>query len=331
MGVKPLKVLITGAAGYIGSVVTREVVKEANLAIAFDNLTKGHRQAVGPGVELVPGDLTDRESLERVFQSHKIDAVIHLAAESVVASSTSDPGRFFQVNTVGGLNLLEFMMKHGVSRLIFSSSAAVYGNPTKQPIAEDDPKLPINPYGESKLMFERILDWYGRAHGLQFVILRYFNAAGASRDLGEDHDPETHLIPNVLKAALGQREEIRIFGNDYPTEDGSCVRDYVHVLDIARAHIIPLKSAEKNRANKAFNLGSNQGHSVFEVVETARRVTGREIKTKLYPRRPGDPAVLIADAKLAKSELGWQPEFSNLEDIIESAWQWQLAHPHGYR
>ena len=326
-----MNVLVTGAAGYIGSVVSREIIREGNFVVAFDNLASGHRQAISLEAKFVHGDLADRDKLDDLFRRYRIDVVIHLAAESIVTRSTIDPGRFFHVNITCGLNLLEAMIKIGVFRFIFSSTAAVYGNPEKHPINENDPKRPINPYGESKLMFERILHWYGRAYGLKFISLRYFNAAGASEDLGEDHNPETHLIPNVLKVALGQKKQIHVFGTDYSTKDGSCIRDYVHVLDIAKAHTIPLKFPEKNEVNKAYNLGNSKGYSVFEVIETARKITGKEIQTKLCPRRQGDPAVLVANSNLAESELGWQPEFSNLETIIESAWQWQKTHQHGYQ
>ena len=330
-----MNVLVTGAAGYIGSVVTGEVVREGNFVVAFDSLARGHRQAISPEIEFVHSDLADQEKLDELFRScridsYRIDVVIHLAAESAVTHSSIDLGRFFYSNITYGLNLLEAMIRNGVFRFIFSSTAAVYGNTIKQPINEDDLKRPINPYGESKLIFERILHWYGHAYGLKFISLRYFNAAGATENIGEDHDPETHLIPNILKVALGQKNEVHVFGTDYPTKDGSCIRDYVHVLDIAKAHIIPLKFPEKNEVNKAYNLGNSGGYSVLEVIEVARKITGTEIPVKVYPRRQGDPSVLVANSSLARSELGWQPEFSNLETIIDSAWQWQMKHPRGY-
>lgn len=326
-----MNILVTGSAGYIGSIVTEEIIREGNFVVALDNLKQGHREAVSPEVAFVHADLADLEKLDEVFRRYQIDVVIHLAAESIVTDSMTNPREFFQNNVIYGLNLLDTMLKHGVFKLIFSSTAAVYGEPEKVPIEENDPQRPVNSYGESKLMFERILHWYGHAYGLKFISLRYFNAAGASERFGEEHNPETHLIPNILKVALGQENQISIFGTDYPTEDGSCIRDYIHVLDIAKAHIIPLKYLEKSEGNKAYNLGNGKGYSVLEVVETARRVTGARIPVAIYPRRPGDPAVLVASSDLAKSELGWQPEFPDIESIIESAWQWQKKHPHGYR
>lgn len=326
-----MNILVTGAAGYIGSIVTEELVKQGNFVIALDNLGQGHREAVSPEATFVQADLADSAKLDELFRRYQIDVVIHLAAESVVTHSMTDPGQFFRNNVIYGINLLDTMLKHRVFKLIFSSTAAVYGEPGKVPIKEGDPKKPVNPYGESKLMFERILHWYGHAYGLQFISLRYFNAAGASDRFGQDHNPETCLIPNILKVALGQKDKISVFGTDYPTKDGSCIRDYIHVRDIARAHVLPLKYPEKNRSNKAYNLGNGKGYSVLEVVETARRVTGAEIPVAIYPRRQGDPAVVVADSELARSELGWQPEFPELESIIESAWQWQKKHPYGYK
>ena len=326
-----MNILVTGAAGYIGSVVTEQIVKEGNFVIALDNLQQGHRQAVSPKTEFVQADLANSEELEQVFLRYKIDAVIHLAAESIVPESITDPRKFFQSNVIYSMNLLDAMLQHGVSKLIFSSSAAVYGEPEEVPIKESETERPVNPYGESKLMFERILHWYGQAYGLKFISLRYFNAAGASEHFGEDHTPETHLIPNILKVALGQLSEIPVFGSDYPTKDGSCIRDYVHVLDIAKAHILSLEYIEKHTGNRAYNLGNNKGYSVLEVIETARQVTSSQIPIVIHPQRQGDPAVLVADSGLAKSELGWQPESSTLENIIKSAWEWQKKHPHGYK
>lgn len=326
-----MNILVTGAAGYIGSVTTAELTKGGNSVIALDNLQQGHRQAVSPKAEFVQADLANSEEVEQVFLRHKIDAVIHLAAESIVTESITDPQKFFQSNVIYSMNLLDAMLKHGVPRLIFSSSAAVYGEPEAVPIKESETERPVNPYGESKLMFERILHWYGHAYGLKFISLRYFNAAGASEHLGEDHTPETHLIPNILKVALGQCSEIPVFGSDYPTKDGSCIRDYVHVLDIAKAHILSLEYIEKHTGNRAYNLGNNKGYSVLEVIETARQVTSSQIPIVIHPQRQGDPAVLVADSGLAKSELGWQPEFSTLENIIKSAWEWQKKYPHGYK
>ena len=325
-----MNILVTGAAGYIGSILTEELVKEGNFVIALDNLQQGHREAVSPEAEFVQADLGNPEEVDPVFHRFQIDAVMHLAAESIVAHSMTDPGKFFRNNVIYGINLLDTMLKHGVRKLIFSGTAAVYGEPKEVPIKESEPERPVNPYGESKLMFEGILHWYEHAYGLKFISLRYFNAAGASERFGEDHNPETHLIPNILKVALGQLGEIPVFGNDYPTPDGSCIRDYVHVLDIAKAHILALKYLEKNTGNKIYNLGTNKGYSVLEAIETARKVSGARIPATIYPQRQGDPALLVANSELAKSELGWRPEFSDLESIIGSAWQWQQKHPHGY-
>lgn len=325
-----MNILVTGAAGYIGSVVTEELIREGNLVIALDNLKQGHREAVATEAVFIQGDLDSWQELEGVFRYHQIDAVMHLAAESLVEHSMTDPRRYFQSNVIYGMNLLSAMLKYDVYKLIFSSTAAIYGEPKKIPIEENAPTMPMNPYGESKLMFERILSWYGHAYGLRFISLRYFNAAGASERFGEDHNPETHLIPNVLNAALGQQKYMPVFGTDYDTKDGSCIRDYIHVLDVAKAHILALKHLEKNECNKAYNLGNGKGYSVIEVIETARKVINAQIPVVIHPRRGGDPPILVASSDLAKLELGWQPEYSELESIIESAWRWQKTHPHGY-
>jgi UDP-glucose 4-epimerase len=322
-------ILVTGGAGYVGSIVAEKLLLEGHEVVILDNLQQGHREAVPPEAEFVLADICDRKDLERVFRRFDIDAVMHMAAETMVEYSMIEPKSFFHHNIVGGINLLDIMLQHHVHRFIFSSSAAVYGEPQGIPIEESHPKAPVNAYGESKLMFERILEWYGRAYGLKFISLRYFNAAGASLRLGEDHRSETHLIPNVLRVALGQASEVPIFGTDYATEDGSCVRDYVHVLDIARAHILALEKLD-SLSGRAYNLGNGNGYSVNEVVEVARRVTGAEIPKKICPRRQGDPAVLVASSELARSELGWEPEYPELESIIESAWRWMRAHPKGY-
>jgi UDP-glucose 4-epimerase len=325
-----MNILLTGAAGYIGSIVAEELSKEGNFVVAMDNLQQGHREAVIPEAEFVQVDLANPGELDNVFYSYRIEAVMHLAAESRVEYSMTDPRRFFQNNVIGGINLLDTMLKHSVYRLIFSSTAAVYGIPEKVPIEEDDTRRPVNPYGESKLMFERVLHWYGYVYELRFVCLRYFNAGGASERFGEAHNPETHLIPNVLKVALGQVEHVPIFGTDYPTKDGSCVRDYIHVLDIARAHVLCLNYLETNQVNKAYNLGNGAGYSVLEVIETAKDITGAKIPVVTHPRRSGDPTVLVASSKLAQCELGWEPEFPKLESIIADAWRWQKKHPNGY-
>jgi len=326
-----MNILVTGAAGYIGSIVTEELIKEQNSVIALDNLEQGHREAVTPEALFTKIDLGDLEKLDQVFKDHKIDAVIHLAANTAVGESMSNPKKYFHTNLVCGINLLDTMLKYDINKLVFSSSAAVYGNPDSIPIKESHPTMPVNPYGESKLMFEKLLHWYRQAYGLKFISLRYFNVAGASDRFGEDHEPETHLIPNILKVALGQHKHILAFGTDYPTNDGTCVRDYIHVLDIAKAHILALKHLEGNQVNKAYNLGNGKGYSVLEVIETATRVTGASIPVVNHPRRPGDPPVLVASSDLAKSEIAWEPEHPELEAIIDSAWRWQKEHPYGYR
>lgn len=325
-----MNILITGAAGYVGSIVTVELLKKARKAIVVDNLQQGHRDAVSPEAEFVLADINDAQALEDVFRRFKIDAVMHMAAETVVEYSMTDPKRCFQNNIVGGMNLLNTMLKYDVYKLIFSSSAAVYGEPQSIPIEESHSTLPVNSYGESKLMFERILAWYGKAYGLKHISLRYFNASGAIELLGEDHKPESHLIPNVLKAALNNDNLVPIFGTDYPTIDGSCIRDYVHVLDIAQAHILALEKLE-DLSDMVYNLGNGEGYSVLQVVNVAKKVTSVDIPVRIYPRRLGDPAILVASSGRAQSDLGWKPKFRELESIIESAWSWMRKYPNGYR
>ena len=314
----------------MGSIVAEGLLNKGYKVIILDNLQQGHREAVFPNAELVIADICHAEGLERAFRRYHIDAVMHMAAETVVEYSVTDPRRYFRNNVLGGINLLDTMLKHQVAKLIFSSSAAIYGQPHSTPIEEAHPAVPVNSYGESKLMFEHILEWYGKAYGLKHVSFRYFNAAGASELLGEDHRPETHLIPNVLKPALDKDSQVSIFGTDYPTKDGSCIRDYVHVIDIAQAHISALEKIEQLNGN-AYNLGNGEGYSVLEVVEAAKKVTGTDIPIKISPRRTGDPAVLVASSKRARAELGWNPQFPQLETIIESAWSWLKRHPKGYR
>jgi UDP-glucose 4-epimerase len=325
-----MNVLVTGAAGYIGSIVTRELLNAGHRVTALDNLEKGHLVAVAGEADFVRAEAGDTTELERIFRQHDIDTVFHLAARSLVGESMTSPEKYFRTNVAQGISLLDVMLGHGVKSIVFSSSAAVYGHPESQPITEGDPTRPVNPYGESKLMFEKILEWYGLAHGFKFVSLRYFNAAGATENLGEDHRPETHLIPIVLKVALGELPELQVFGRDYPTPDGSCVRDYVHVTDIARAHLLAMDLLTRTAVNRAYNLGSQNGHSVLEVIEAARRVTGAEIPITDHPRRAGDPPVLLASSELASAELSWYPEHNSLESIIESAWKWHCKYPHGY-
>lgn len=316
-----MRVFVTGGAGYIGSVVVERLLEEGHEVVVFDNLSKGHREAVTPPAVLVAGDLADRELLRRTLVAHRTEAVIHLAASSFVGESISFPHLYFLNNTVNSLNLLEVMREEGVRRLVFSSTASVYGNPTSIPITEDTPTNPINPYGESKLAFERMLRWYDQAYGLRYASLRYFNAAGATDRHGERHDPETHLIPNILKVAAGGAPHVTIFGEDYATPDGTCIRDYIHVRDLADAHLLALTAVD--RESRIYNLGYGSGYSVAEVVEMARQVTGRWIPTESAPRRAGDPPILIASADQIRLDLGWSPQMSELDQIIESAWRWQ--------
>lgn len=324
-----MRVLVTGGAGYIGSVVTEELVNDGHEVVVYDNLVKGHRPAVVSGATFVDGDLLDAAVLGQTLTHHRIEAVIHMAAYSLVGESCEQPAKYYQNNLVAGLVLLDTMRECDVSRIVFSSTAATYGEPLSQPIYETAPNNPTNPYGESKLAFERAMDWYERAYGLRYVSLRYFNAAGASEKCGEDHDPESHIIPIGLQAAAGKRPHVEIYGDDYPTPDGTCLRDYIHVIDLARAHILALGAMSEG--SRIYNLGcGGSGYSVREVIETARQVTGKDIPVRVGPRRAGDPAILIASSDKIKRELGWEPKFQDLRVIIESAWRWMLAHPNGY-
>ena len=325
-----MRVLVTGGAGYIGSVVTEQLVNDGHTVVVYDNLAKGHHEAVVEGAEFVEGDLGDGDKLNDTLYNNRIDAVIHMAASSLVGESCEQPAKYYLNNVVKGLVLLEGMLAGGVKKIVFSSTAAVYGEPEKQPISETDPTNPTNPYGQTKLVFEGAMHWYEQAYGLKYASLRYFNAAGATEHCGEDHDPESHLIPITLQAAAGKRTHVEIYGDDYPTPDGTCVRDYIHVVDLARAHILALDALSERSA--IYNLGcGGDGYSVREVIETARRVTGNEIPVRVGPRRPGDPAVLIASSDKIKSELGWKPEFQDIGLIVESAWKWMQAHPDGYK
>jgi UDP-glucose 4-epimerase len=324
-----MRVLVTGGAGYIGSVVAEELVKDGHDVFVYDSLYKGHRASVAPEAMFVQGDLLDGDKLRRTLLEGQIEAVIHMAADSLVGESVTEPAKYYRNNVVAGLALLDAMRGADVRRIVFSSTAAVYGEPLKQPIEETDPTNPTNPYGETKLTFERALRWYENAYGLHYASLRYFNAAGATERCGEAHDPETHLIPAVLQAAAGQRAQVEIYGEDYPTRDRTCVRDYIHVVDLARAHILALNILEERSA--IYNLGcGGDGYTVREVIETAREVTGRQIPVHVSPRRAGDPAVLIASSARIKRELGWMPEKQDLQTIIQSAWSWMQRHPNGY-
>jgi UDP-glucose 4-epimerase len=323
-----MKVLVTGGAGYIGSVVVEQLIKHRHEAVVYDNLSKGHSAAVAPEAAFIRADLMDRDALIRALDQHKIEAVIHMAASSLVGESVENPHLYFTNNVGAGLTLLDAMLAVGVKKIVFSSTAAVYGSPETMPITEDAPQNPTNPYGESKLAFERMLRWYDAAYQLRYASLRYFNAAGASERFGEDHDPETHLIPNVLRVAAAQSGHVAIFGENYNTPDGTCVRDYIHVVDLADAHVLALDALEKR--SEIYNLGYGSGYSVAEVVEMARQVTKRWISTEAAPRRAGDPPVLIASPDKIMRDLGWNPRHSELDRIIESAWRWLLAHPNGY-
>jgi UDP-glucose 4-epimerase len=323
-----MNVLVTGGAGYIGSVVVERLISHNHNTIVYDNLSKGHVAAIAPEAVFIEGDLLEREKLLRALEQHRIDAVIHLAASSLVGESVEHPHIYFSNNIAAGVTLLDAMLSCGVKRLVFSSTAAVYGAPETIPITEDAPRIPTNPYGESKLAFERLLYWYDEAYQMRYVSLRYFNAAGASERFGEDHHPETHLIPNILRVAAGKAEHVKIFGEDYPTHDGTCVRDYIHVIDLADAHLIALNAMTKG--SEIFNLGYGNGYSVAEVVEMARQITGRWISTEAGPRRAGDPPVLIASSDKIMRDLGWNPRHSELDRIIESAWRWHISHPNGY-
>ena len=325
-----MRVVVTGGAGYIGSVVADELLQAGHEVVVFDNLSRGHRQAVPKNAELVVGDLADRAALDGLFRPRTIDAVMHFAALIEAGESMKAPEQFFRNNTANALTLVEAMLAAGVRHLVFSSTAALYGNPERTPIEEEDSLRPTNAYGESKLLMERMLAWFHQIHGLRYASLRYFNAAGASRpDKGEAHRPETHLIPRILQVALGRAENANVFGTDYPTPDGTCVRDYIHVSDLARAHLLALQ-ALANSAPLVYNLGNGQGFSVREVLDVVRKVTGHRIPVIESPRRPGDPAVLIASSEKIRRELGWQPRFADLPSIVESAWQWHRSHPDGY-
>ena len=317
-----MRILVTGGAGYVGSVVCESLVAAGHSTIVYDNLGKGHRDAVVPGARLVEGDILDADRLTRTLRDDAIEAVMHFAADSLVGESVVDPARYYRTNLAGGLTLLDAMRASGVGVIVSSSTAAVYGAPGTSPIAEDDRTAPTNPYGESKLAFERALGWYANAYGMRATSLRYFNAAGATARSGERHDPETHLVPLLLEVAAGRRADVSVFGDDYPTPDGTCVRDYVHVADLASAHVLALDRIAGGQPGVVYNLGGDGGHSVLEVVDVARRVTGRAIPIRVGPRRPGDPPSLVASSARAIAELGWKPANQSLEVIVESGWRW---------
>lgn len=331
-----MRVLVAGGAGYIGSQVTLELSREGHTPIVFDSLVKGHRasiaNALGRQGRFIQGDLNDLELLKRILLQEKIEAVIHLCAFSLVGESVSHPDKYFRNNLGNGQNLLDAMNAAGVKLLVFSSSAAVYGEPQETPVTEAHPLNPANPYGYTKMAYEGMLRAYDRAYGLRFVSLRYFNAAGADpeADMGEDHHPESHLIPIVLQTALGLRPHLELYGTDYPTPDGTCIRDYIHVLDLAQAHLLALKALAAGSSSQIFNLGNGQGYSNRQVIAVAEAVTGKKIPVMESPRRPGDPSTLVASSARIKSELGWKPRYPQLESIVETAWRWHRNHPNGY-
>lgn len=325
-----MNILVTGGAGYVGSHAVRYLLSRGHDVWVYDNLSRGHRGAVPPG-RLLTGNVNDQYRLVQVLKDTRAEAVMHFAAYALVGESVADPALYYGNNVAGSYHLLEAMRKSGVQKLVFSSTTATYGTPAKVPIPETTPQEPINPYGFSKLAVERMLDDYAHAYGLSFAALRYFNAAGAAADgtMGEDHTPESHLIPIVLQVALGQRDSITIFGDDYPTPDGTCVRDYVQVDDLAEAHLAALERLGGGRRLK-LNLGTGRGYSVKEVIDACRRITGHPIPATLGPRRPGDPPELVADSTLARTVLGWQPKYTTIESIVETAWAWHQSHPQGY-
>ena len=326
-----MAILVLGGAGYIGSHTVYELIDAGRDVVVADNLLTGFRAAVHPKARFYHLDIRDRAALDVLFQAEKIDGVIHFAASSQVGESMSDPLKYYDNNLHGTMVLLSAMVAHGVDKIVFSSTAAAYGEPEQVPILETDRTVPTNCYGETKLSMERMMAWVSQAHGLRYVALRYFNAAGSNPDvgIGEDHNPESHLIPLVMKTALGQRDHIGIFGDDYPTPDGTCVRDYIHVRDLAEAHLLALEHLEKTGESGVVNLGSGDGYSVKEIIDTARRITGKEIPAKVEPRRAGDPSVLIASNHKAAEVLGWTPK-RGLEEIIADAWTWHSGHPNGY-
>ena len=324
-----MNVLVTGGAGYVGSVVATELLRAGHRVMVLDDLSHGQKAAVPHGAELVVGDFADRECLDNALRTFRPEGVMHFAALIEAGESMRYPERYFRTNTASVLTLLETMLQAGVKKFIFSSTAAVYGNPQRTPIEEGDPLCPTNAYGESKLLVERMLEWFHRIHGLRFASLRYFNAAGAIPERGEDHHPESHLIPLVLKVALGQRDSIAIYGTDYSTPDGTCIRDYVHVRDLATAHVLAL-NALSERDKLIYNLGSGCGFSVRQVVEVSRKITGHAIPVIESPRRSGDPAILVASSDKIQRELHWTPEYKELEQIIGSAWKWHKENPRGY-
>lgn len=323
-----MRILVTGGAGYIGSVMTEHLVGAGYDVVVLDNLSVGHRQAVHPGAVFAQGDVGDRAFLDDLLRTYPVDAAMHFASNTLPGESMERPFLYLRDNVVNGLTLIEALVEHGVHRFILSSTANLFDEPQRVPIAEDEAIIPGSPYGESKHLLERVLHWMDRVYGLRYATLRYFNAAGATDQYGEDHQPEVHLIPLVLQVALGKREQIVVFGDDYPTRDGTCIRDYVHVSDLAAAHVLALEALDQG--SRAYNLGNGQGFTVREVIQVAREVTGHPIPAVVGARRPGDPAVLVAASERIRRELGWQPRFPDLDSIVASAWEWHRRHPDGY-
>ena len=325
-------ILITGGLGYVGSHAMRYLREQGREVLAFDNLIYGHTEAAC-GAPYVIGDLMNTDDLRKVFRENEIDSVMHFAAFAAVGESVAHPKKYYDNNIRGGLNLLEAMLEADVKRFVFSSTCAIFGEPVEIPMAETHPVSPANPYGETKLAFERVLKWYGRAYGLKSACLRYFNAAGAhpSGEIGEDHEPERHLIPLAIRAAAGTGDALTVFGSDYDTPDGTCIRDYIHVTDLAQAHLLALQQMENGGDSSAYNLGNGNGYSVLEVIQCVERITGHPVPHAFGDRRPGDPGRLVGSSKKAMDELGWRPEFDSLEAIVETAWRWHESHPKGYR
>ena len=327
-----MAILVAGGAGYIGSHMVKDLVEHGQEVVVADNLSTGHRDAINPKAKFYEGDIRDRKFLDKIFDNEDIEAVVHFAAFSIVPESMSKPLKYFDNNTGGMITLLEAMRDHNIKYIVFSSTAATYGVPEHVPIKETDPQNPINPYGLSKLMMEKMMHWADKAYGIKFVALRYFNVAGAAPDgtIGEDHGPETHLVPIILQVAQGKRKELSIFGDEYNTPDGTNVRDYVHVMDLADAHILAIKYLKAGNESNAFNLGSSTGFSNKQILEAAREVTGEPIPAKIAPRRPGDPDSLVAASDKARNVLGWDPKYDDVHDIIATAWKWHSTHPKGY-
>ncbi|MAT96364.1 MAG: UDP-glucose 4-epimerase GalE [Anaerolineaceae bacterium] len=325
-----MKILVTGGAGYIGSITVERLIKAGEEVVVFDNLYQGHRDAVHPDAVFVQGDLADKTAVEAAIAEHKPDGIMHFASYTLVGESVEKPFLYLRDNIVNGLNLIEAAVAHGVKGFILSSTANLFDDPERMPIDEEERIVPGSPYGESKFILERYLHWMDRLYDMRYCCLRYFNACGATETRGEDHDPETHLIPLVLEVALGQREKITIFGDDYNTPDGTCVRDYIHVVDLAEAHILAMREILNGGHSRKYNLGNGRGFSVKEVIDTARAVTGHPIPAEIGPRRAGDPDILIASSETINHDLGWAPIYTNLRQIIEMAWKWHVANPHGY-